>query len=610
MLGDNPDKPKNPLKQALRRRNGKTVQFAAPTYFEASDVDYSTEEEEEGEGEYSAQADGNDSQDQEQQADRNEAIDSNKGKQEREVNSVHDSHGSVDSRDNDGGQITLVNSERTSDDTLERSDEGSARSRKGTVRNTDSFFKDDSVETRKINLTPSLLRDDDSSGSTIKSADTKELKTRVSLDSLEKAQSPPEKAKEDKKRKEKKGMLSGLFKRKDKKHRGQEDDTEDYEKLSEELLRDSSQPKDSSESLSHEAQAPKSASQQPQRQSSKLQKTPPAKHVSGKLPPRAEQKGALVEQSTDGPPSDGTPPAFESPVLAPPVQPETTRPSNDLAAQRIVSPEIPPDELIESTKDIRQESRAAEETFESPRDARQETRVRDGTSESPKGTRQYMSTPLRDGTSESPKGTRHELHTPSMDMSYESKPENLKIPKQRMPLDEFDSSPDTAEPPNLLAKEDQGLVETEAPKERLSESPVQVDLPDRLRTQNTPKLVVDTSSQEDPSASPVSPTSSPEIIEAPRYNDREETPASTTQSPSITPTWSDASLRAYLEDDGEIRDLLVVVHDKSNVKPADPDHPVVKNLFQEENRTLGEISNQLDGLLGDWLARKSKLAAR
>jgi len=35
-----------------------------------------------------------------------------------------------------------------------------AKSRKGTVRNTDSFFKDDSVETRKINLTPSLLRDD------------------------------------------------------------------------------------------------------------------------------------------------------------------------------------------------------------------------------------------------------------------------------------------------------------------------------------------------------------------------------------------------------------------------------------------------------------------
>ena len=35
----------------------------------------------------------------------------------------------------------------------------SNKSRKGTPRNTDSFFKDDSVETRKINLTPNILRE-------------------------------------------------------------------------------------------------------------------------------------------------------------------------------------------------------------------------------------------------------------------------------------------------------------------------------------------------------------------------------------------------------------------------------------------------------------------
>lgn len=408
-------------------------------------------------------------------------------------------------------------------------------------------------------------------------------------------------------------MLSGLFKRKDRKHRGQEDDTEDYEKVSEELPRDSSQPKESSESLSQEAQAPKSASQQPQRQSSKLQKAPPTKHIPVKPPPRAEQKGALVEQPFVGPQLNSGPPAVDGPVLTPPAQPDATRPSNDIAVQRVMSPEQSRDDLIESPKGTRQETRVSDETSESPKDTGQETRIRDGTSESPMGTRQDMSTRVRDGTSESPKGTRHELYTPARDMSYESKPEKLKIPKQRMPLDEFDSSPDTAEPPKSLPKKDQGPVTTEPPKERLSESPVQVDLPDRLRSPNPPRLVVDTSSQEDPTASPASPASpasSPEIIEAPRYNDREETPASTTRSPSITPTWSDASLRAYLEDDSDIRDLLVVVHDKSNVKPADPDHPLVKNLFKEENRKLGEISNQLDHLLGAWLARKSKLATR
>ena len=53
MLSDAPEKSRNPLKKAMKRRNGKTVQFAAPTYVEASDVEYSTEEEEEdGDGEY------------------------------------------------------------------------------------------------------------------------------------------------------------------------------------------------------------------------------------------------------------------------------------------------------------------------------------------------------------------------------------------------------------------------------------------------------------------------------------------------------------------------------------------------------------------------------
>jgi hypothetical protein len=51
MLGDNPEKSKNPLKKAMRRRNAKTVTFASPTYFEASDIDYSSEEEEEDDGE-------------------------------------------------------------------------------------------------------------------------------------------------------------------------------------------------------------------------------------------------------------------------------------------------------------------------------------------------------------------------------------------------------------------------------------------------------------------------------------------------------------------------------------------------------------------------------
>lgn len=46
MLGDNPEKSKNSLKKAMRRRNTKTVQFSAPTYHEASEIEYSSDEEE------------------------------------------------------------------------------------------------------------------------------------------------------------------------------------------------------------------------------------------------------------------------------------------------------------------------------------------------------------------------------------------------------------------------------------------------------------------------------------------------------------------------------------------------------------------------------------
>jgi len=69
MLGDNTEKSRNPLKKAMRRRNAKTVQFCAPTYVEASDVEYSTDEEdgeadpylseaESSEGQSQAQANG------------------------------------------------------------------------------------------------------------------------------------------------------------------------------------------------------------------------------------------------------------------------------------------------------------------------------------------------------------------------------------------------------------------------------------------------------------------------------------------------------------------------------------------------------------------------
>ncbi len=644
MLGDNPEKPKNPLKKAMRRRNTKQVQFTAPTYYDASDIDYSTEEDEDGDGEYSAHEDedqGSQSQDQNKEVKEDATVDPAKGKIENDANSINESHVSVESRDTDVDQNTMVNGERTSEEVVERSgwwsryygffgsltlvDEGSnGRSKKGTLRNTDSFFKDDNVETRKINLTPSLLRDD-SSGSTIKSMDPKEVrfphlfvglaemrdqvKTRVSLDSLEKGQAPPEKAKEEKRRKEKKGMLSGLFKRKDKKNKGQEEDVEEslllgesqqFKESTESLVPDEKQAtkavrQQSQRQLPEEAQGARGLAQQPQRQSSKLQKAPPAKQLStGKPPTRLEYASQRVI------PVD--------PVIA---EPRPDRTPSPVAINVHSSPKIQPEE------------RQPIDGRNSPLHSTSDQLSRNGKqSELPENTHHGMLSPdggLSSPNSKSDQGTPEDTHrgmlsstrdlelSPSEPKPSESKPAALKTPKQRMPLDESDSSTDTEQfPKPLITKKGQSPpLKMEEPSERLSESPEQVDVPDRLHTQNMPPSVNDGSSHEDLHPSTHSPTSSPELVEAPPPDDR-ETPASADQSSRNTPMWSDASLRAYLEDGSDIRDLMILVNDTSNVKPAGPDHPIVKNFLEEERRQLQEISNELDSLLMGLIARKSK----
>lgn len=191
-------------------------------------------------------------------------------------------------------------------------------------------------------------------------------------------------------------------------------------------------------------------------------------------------------------------------------------------------------------------------------------------------------------------------------------------------------------------------VTAERSRERLSESPIEVPHPNQTKSHPSPAalnmtqerttphqpppLVTDTSSSEH--TSPLSPHSeSPSLIEVPdaiaptdnpvadRNPISSTTPlnASTTTNPTIsredhntlsststTPTWSDASLRAYLDsDDSDIRDLLLVVHDKTGVVPR-RDHPLIKNLYKEENEKLDAISSDLDGLLNGYLARKGR----
>ena len=439
-----------------------------------------------------------------------------------------------------------------------------------------------------------------------------QLKPRGSLDTLEKAVSPPEKGKEDKKRKEKKsGMLSGLFKRKDKKSRSQDDDVEVAERLSEELS--SPQPKESIESVSQDTRFStpigRSASQ---RQTSKLQKPNPTKGSHSAKAPLSQDISPAQRLETARP--EIAEPQFSQQQSADMAAPDRAAP-NDMSPPDRIAPDAA--DAVASMHVVNTDTERESELAPSQLRVKsmEQSNEQEQTTESTKDVRRNegLFAPVRDVLRSSP-------------TTSDPKPEKVKKAKQRVVMDDFDSSPDGDEPPKPIFESEENVAPytdqeverdtTIAPregttKERLSESPVQVS-PQDAQTHNLPPLMGDTWSQDEPSISPVSTSSSPELIEAPHEaGAREETPASIAQSTSTSgPAWSDASLRTYLEDDTSVRDLLVVVHDKSNVKPAGPDHPFVGNLFKAENRRLAEISNRLDGLLGDWLSRKSKLGVR
>lgn len=127
MLGDSPEKSKNPLKKAMRRRNAKTVQFAAPTYVDAPNIEYSTEEEADSDGEFTTHTEES-SEVQEGDQDVDETVEPLKSRtQGNDTGSIDETQASGDSQVIDD-QRNTTESERTSDETLERPGEHSLRS--------------------------------------------------------------------------------------------------------------------------------------------------------------------------------------------------------------------------------------------------------------------------------------------------------------------------------------------------------------------------------------------------------------------------------------------------------------------------------------------------
>ena len=530
MLGDNPEKSKNPLKKAMRRRNAKTVQFAPPTYYEPSDYEYSDDEEEGEDAPHDQMgAEGSDDGDNgQEQSDTASTLVEPQDARSAVANNTIQRIASNDSLKKETASSPVATQTPESEQLV---DESFQRSRKGVVRNTDSFFKDDTAETKKISLTPRLLRGDSDSAGPAEPQ-------RPSLETFDKMVGPDDKSKD--KKKEKKGMLSGLFKRK-------KGTTADETEKASEDARQSPGSKDSAESLSIKPETG------PERRPSKLQKIPPV------LSPKSSPTEARPPQQTAGSaPAPPTGPAPEPPTSRR-VEPEIQQPETSQQSQPVQVNRFP--------------SLTEKRSIFSPI------------------TTALKSTPPTGSDSGSP-----------------VKPVYSKRAKERFAIDESDSEADDKK--LKIEEQDRKSVspvadlQTPAPR---TDSGVQIS---PIHASTHGRFGDGTVHSQVPAALRSSPL--PQETQPPESEGTVSTskpsPSTATHTPSTsrsTPTWSDASLRSYMENSQDIKDLLIIVHDKSNVTPVGPDHPLMHNLFVDERTKLAEMHSRLDTMLMSWISKKN-----
>jgi hypothetical protein len=547
MLGDNTEKSKNPLKKAMRRRNAKTVQFTAPTYYEPSEANYSSDEEE-----------GDESQMEVDQEPANE--DPEASRDPAEITTAQ-TQGAANGLQRSTSHESLTEEPQSPDKAQAPDSSGMlsvqdpvSRSRKGVVRNTDSFFKDDTAETKKISLTPRLLRgDSDAAGHT-----EQDTRQRPSLETFDKMVGVEEKPGKEEKKKEKKGMLSGLFKRKDKAPKGQKVDDRSDNKLSEESLRPSVNSKESLDSV-HKVDPVV------ERRPSKLQKQPPV-ISSPKASPtegRYSQIPAALQPSREEPVQSQTttsPPAPTGPAPPPPTvrqvqnesSQESLQPPQESAARLQPNAHLP--NRFPSLQEKRQpepEPRQEPEPVVKPIYTQQaKQRFALDTSDSDDDQTPTQQQPERDSVSPlNASQSHHQRNDSGMQISPIETPQG------------FGSYPQTS-------KRAQEADDSPYPEQEIT--PIEAD-----GTASTSKASPSTATTHTPSTS------------------RSE------------PSWSDASLRTYLDNDQDIKDLLIIVHDKSNVTPVGPDHPLMTNLFSNERSKLTEMQTQLDSMLMGWMSRRN-----
>ncbi|ROW17836.1 hypothetical protein VPNG_00742 [Cytospora leucostoma] len=598
MLGDQSDKTKNPIKTAVRRRKARNVTFAAPTYVDYSDFDYSSEEEDAAEAEIYAQK---------QAAIRRQTIEEGADGDEsaqvaplRPRSQQKSAQAGETVRSDADGDSSPSKGNRSSEEIFETNGvDGPKRRADGTVR--DSFFKDDTVETKKITLTPNLLRDD---GTVRGSTDSdKGVRQRPSFDTLlerelredkkgkDKDKDKEKEKEKDKKEKEKKGGFRSLFSRRDKRSKsiGEEDSAE---KRSMEVVVEAAErePEDANDDHS----ADKMASS-PQRSPGKLQKQHP------RVEPPATRKPEPALRESENPTE---PLSFKN-------EAKLKNVSNvPPASMRIVEPEP------QDVQDDVQKSRAPDAVGPSSGDDDQQGASIAGSTRSQKIDEKSATSRMELDDSESDSGVDDYDATirqmPAPNSKPQEQPQTEKPRRPTIPGAFPDSyiSTQSAQSDSTIT-EGQGVGATQQggqERERLSDSPIQVS-PITPSGDKLPGLMGDNSSQEDHSSPVSSQSPSPELIdrdEAGRTHRNQDSITTSTSTTTVS-TWNDTSLRAFFDSGSDIRDLLVVVYDKTDVEPVGPDHPVAGTLFKEQNAKLAEITTQLDNMLGDWLARKQRL---
>lgn len=521
MLSDNShEKSKNPLRKAIRRRNAKTVTFTAPTYVEASEYEYSTEEEEGDNGYYTNDEEEgarNDAERNSGGADRSESGAGKPDVSEARVRSISESKGGSDPP-------------RGDDDVKKRKNPAPA-----SLRHPDSaVFNDDKQETRKLTLTPNLLRDDN----TAAAGQVDHLKGRSSIEKVKREDgiiSPQPGGKDSKKLKKGGSVLGNLFKKRSKKGRKEEEDDVDEWLHGGDKKAGSISSRESQDSQMEDAA--KREKEEAQRREDQR------KHGQQKQLQQQRERGQEA-------------------------QPKSANNGSSLTIRKVESEP-------EATKGAHMRGPIVQQ--KPAPEARQNGSISKPTAvNGPAGRKRSTSSERRasEASNGSAQGDTH-ITPHSLEPTRKPSKENDK------PAPAPNAYQPTLQTSNIDGTE--GSSDKRQFQDRLSESPEHISYHDAI-SERPDMLDISTSSEDTSSSSPLH--SSPEIIDNANTGE-----SSSPESHPMNRTWSDWSLRTYFEDDNDVRDMLIVVQqDKSTSAAPKHEHPEIVPLFEEANTRLADIT--------------------